>query len=39
MHDAGDHVIVVGQVEEARRAETTPLVHWCGDYHQLTTEP
>src|SRR5688572_3636546 len=39
IHDAGDHVIVVGQVEEARRGETTPLVHWCGGYHQLTTEP
>jgi 3-hydroxy-9,10-secoandrosta-1,3,5(10)-triene-9,17-dione monooxygenase reductase component len=35
MHDAGDHVIVVGQVEEARYAEAKPLVHFRGGYREL----
>jgi flavin reductase (DIM6/NTAB) family NADH-FMN oxidoreductase RutF len=35
LHDAGDHVIVVGEVEEARRAEASPLVHFRGAYRQL----
>jgi 3-hydroxy-9,10-secoandrosta-1,3,5(10)-triene-9,17-dione monooxygenase reductase component len=35
LHDAGDHVIVVGLVEEARCAEASPLVHWRGAYRQL----
>lgn len=35
LHDAGDHVIVVGQVEEARCAEASPLVYFGGGYHQL----
>ena len=36
LHDAGDHVIVVGEVEEARRTEASPLVHYRGAYRQLT---
>jgi flavin reductase (DIM6/NTAB) family NADH-FMN oxidoreductase RutF len=35
LHDAGDHVIVVGQVEEARCAEAAPLVYWSGGYRRL----
>ena len=35
LHDAGDHVIVVGQVEEARCADASPLVHFRGGYRQL----
>jgi len=35
LHDAGDHVIVVGQVEEARCGESSPLVYWGGAYRQL----
>ena len=35
LHDAGDHVIVVGQVEEARCAEASPLIHWSGGYRHL----
>jgi 3-hydroxy-9,10-secoandrosta-1,3,5(10)-triene-9,17-dione monooxygenase reductase component len=35
LHDAGDHVIVVGQVEEVQRAAAAPLVHWSGGYREL----
>jgi 3-hydroxy-9,10-secoandrosta-1,3,5(10)-triene-9,17-dione monooxygenase reductase component len=35
LHDAGDHVIVVGQVEEARCGEAAPLVYWSGGYRRL----
>jgi len=35
LHDAGDHVIVVGQVEQARCAEASPLVHFAGGYRRL----
>jgi flavin reductase (DIM6/NTAB) family NADH-FMN oxidoreductase RutF len=35
LHDAGDHVIVVGQVEETRSAEASPLVYWGGRYREL----
>jgi flavin reductase (DIM6/NTAB) family NADH-FMN oxidoreductase RutF len=35
LHDAGDHVIVIGQVEEARYAKTTPLVYGSGGYRRL----
>jgi flavin reductase (DIM6/NTAB) family NADH-FMN oxidoreductase RutF len=36
-HDAGDHVIVVGQVEEARCADAAPLVYFGGRYRGLGT--
>jgi flavin reductase (DIM6/NTAB) family NADH-FMN oxidoreductase RutF len=39
MHEAGDHVIVVGEVEEVRCAEAAPLVYWCGNYRQLAAAP
>jgi flavin reductase (DIM6/NTAB) family NADH-FMN oxidoreductase RutF len=35
MHDAGDHVIVVGRVEEARRRDAEPLLYWGGGYRRL----
>ncbi len=35
LHDAGDHVIVVGLVEEVRRAEASPLVYFGGSYRAL----
>jgi flavin reductase (DIM6/NTAB) family NADH-FMN oxidoreductase RutF len=35
LHDAGDHVIVVGQVEEARCEQAAPLVYWGGSYRRL----
>jgi flavin reductase (DIM6/NTAB) family NADH-FMN oxidoreductase RutF len=35
LHDAGDHVIVVGQVEDVRSAEAAPLVYWSGGYRRL----
>ncbi len=35
LHDAGDHVIVVGQVEEVRRTEANPLVYFGGGYRAL----
>jgi flavin reductase (DIM6/NTAB) family NADH-FMN oxidoreductase RutF len=35
LHDAGDHVIVVGEVEEVRRGEAAPLVYWGGGYRRL----
>jgi len=35
LHDAGDHVIVVGRVEAARHAFGEPLLHWNGSYRQL----
>ena len=35
LHDAGDHVIVVGQVEETRSAEASPLVYFGGGYRAL----
>ncbi len=34
-HDAGDHVIYVGRVEELRTAEREPLVHYRGVYRTL----
>ena len=37
-HDAGDHVIYIGQVEEARVHEREPLVYWNGAYRQLAPE-
>jgi flavin reductase (DIM6/NTAB) family NADH-FMN oxidoreductase RutF len=35
LHDAGDHVIVVGQVEEVRRANQGPLLYFDGRYWAL----
>lgn len=37
MHAAGDHVIVVGEVEEARCAEASPLVYFGGGYRRLAS--
>lgn len=34
-HDAGDHVIYVGEVLECRRAQREPLVYWRGAYRAL----
>ena len=38
MHDAGDHVIVVGRVEEVVRGEGAPLVYYAGRYRVLADE-
>lgn len=35
LHDAGDHVIVVGQVEDVRRAEGSPLLYFSAGYRAL----
>jgi flavin reductase (DIM6/NTAB) family NADH-FMN oxidoreductase RutF len=35
MHDAGDHTIIVGQVEAARVESGTPLLYYRGGYAQL----
>lgn len=35
MHDAGDHVIVVGEVEQVLCAEASPLVYFAGGYRRL----
>jgi flavin reductase (DIM6/NTAB) family NADH-FMN oxidoreductase RutF len=35
MHDAGDHTIIVGQVEAARAQSGTPLLYYRGGYAQL----
>jgi len=34
-HDAGDHVIYVGEVVDLRRSQREPLVYWGGDYCSL----
>jgi flavin reductase (DIM6/NTAB) family NADH-FMN oxidoreductase RutF len=34
-HDAGDHVIYVGEVVATRRSEREPLVYWSGGYRRL----
>jgi flavin reductase (DIM6/NTAB) family NADH-FMN oxidoreductase RutF len=34
-HDAGDHVIYVGQIVAAEVEEREPLVYWNGAYRQL----
>lgn len=34
-HEAGDHVIYVGQIEEASCREGQPLVYWDGAYQTL----
>jgi len=35
MHDAGDHTIIVGEVEAARAQNGTPLLYYRGGYAQL----
>jgi flavin reductase (DIM6/NTAB) family NADH-FMN oxidoreductase RutF len=35
MHDAGDHTIIVGEVEAARANNGTPLLYYRGGYAQL----
>ena len=35
MHDAGDHTIIVGEVEAARVQNGTPLLYYRGGYAQL----
>jgi flavin reductase (DIM6/NTAB) family NADH-FMN oxidoreductase RutF len=34
-HDAGDHVIYVGEVVDLRRSDREPLVYWSGAYRTL----
>lgn len=34
-HEAGDHVIYVGEVVDLRRSEREPLVYWGGAYRGL----
>lgn len=34
-HDAGDHTIIVGEVEAARVTNDTPLLYYRGGYSQL----
>ena len=35
-HDAGDHVIYVGEVVDLRRSERDPLVYWNAGYRGLS---
>jgi flavin reductase (DIM6/NTAB) family NADH-FMN oxidoreductase RutF len=35
MHDAGDHTIIVGEVEAATAQSGTPLLYYRGGYAQL----
>ena len=35
MHDAGDHTIIVGEVEATRAENGTPLLYYRGGYAQL----
>lgn len=35
MHEAGDHTIIVGEVEAARAKNGTPLLYYRGGYAQL----
>jgi flavin reductase (DIM6/NTAB) family NADH-FMN oxidoreductase RutF len=34
-HEAGDHVIYVGEVVASRRSQREPLVYWAGGYRSL----
>jgi len=34
-HDAGDHILCVGQVEEVQLADSAPLVYFQGRYREL----
>jgi flavin reductase (DIM6/NTAB) family NADH-FMN oxidoreductase RutF len=38
LHDAGDHVIVVGEVEAARTSGEEPLLYWSGSYRRLAAK-
>lgn len=38
-HEAGDHVIHVGQVEEVHGGKGVPLVYYHGGYHALGAHP
>jgi flavin reductase (DIM6/NTAB) family NADH-FMN oxidoreductase RutF len=38
-HDAGDHVIYVGRVEDLRSSDREPLVYYDGAYQSLAREP
>lgn len=35
VHEAGDHYILIGLVEEATWRDAEPLLYACGDYRQL----
>jgi flavin reductase (DIM6/NTAB) family NADH-FMN oxidoreductase RutF len=35
MHDAGDHTVIVGEVEATRAENGTPLLYYRGGYAQL----
>jgi flavin reductase (DIM6/NTAB) family NADH-FMN oxidoreductase RutF len=35
MHDAGDHTVIVGEVEAARAENGTPLLYYRGGYAEL----
>jgi len=35
LHDAGDHVIVVGRVLQLRRGQGQPLLYWNSQYQRL----
>jgi flavin reductase (DIM6/NTAB) family NADH-FMN oxidoreductase RutF len=35
MHDAGDHTIIVGEVEATRAENGSPLLYYRGGYAQL----
>ena len=35
-HEAGDHVIYVGEVVDLRRSDREPLVYWAGAYRTLS---
>jgi len=38
LHDAGDHVIVIGQVEEVVQREGEPLLYYTGSYRSLAEQ-
>ena len=38
LHDAGDHVIVVGRVEAVATGGSQPLVYWSGGYRRLVSD-
>jgi flavin reductase (DIM6/NTAB) family NADH-FMN oxidoreductase RutF len=38
LHEAGDHVIVVGQVEAAAHDAAEPLLYWSGGYRRLAAD-
>jgi flavin reductase (DIM6/NTAB) family NADH-FMN oxidoreductase RutF len=38
-HDAGDHVLVVGEIEAFVRGDGDPLLYWRGGYRGLSSAP